>query len=128
MGDNRIKGVPMRQSLDDDGCALVLRFFGLLLKIKDLNKTDKPINVGEALNQWNLQEFGKSKNAMTEKRSPKMTAMRRNKNEQYDYRREWLALNPNSNYRQQAEAWGVSTQTAYQWTTHERARQGRVSA
>ena len=128
MDKRKLTGVPMRQSLDDDGCALVLRFFGLLLKIKDLNKTDKPINVGEALNQWNLQEFGKCKNALTEKRSPKMTAMRRKRNEMYDYRREWLAQNPNSNYREQAEAWGVCVQTAYQWTTHERVRQGRVSA
>ena len=128
MGDNRIKGVPMRSALDDDGCALVLRFFSMLLRIKDLNKTDKPINVGEALNQWNLQEFGKCKNAITERKSPDMAAMRRQRSEQYDYRREWLAQNPNSNYREQGEAWGVSTQTAYQWTIHERVRQGRVSA
>jgi len=112
----------MRDSLSADGCDIVLEFFHFLLKISNINKTGKPIDVGEAMNQWNLQKFGKSRYAMTRNLSF-MSRLHRLNSAAYDNRRDWLKNNPKGLPEEAAEAWKTSRVNAMNWIRNERRRQ-----
>lgn len=120
-----VHGVPMRSALDDDGCEIVLRFFAMLLKVKDLNRTNSKINIGAALNVWNMREFGS--NRPTFSKSNALSAHRQTY-ENFGYRREWLRENPDKTAADAAQAWGTTIGAARAWIFHERIRRKMVAS
>ena len=131
MDRRKIKGVPMRSALDSDGCKLVLRFFHMLLQIKALNKANKRIDIGAALDIWNKQEFGRAKIAITGFPKEQMDRLHRTITSHYDSRREWMIDHQGTATdlaTEASRAWGITRSGAYQWLLHEQVRQGRVSA